>query len=105
MYIYEGVGMLKRVIHSMVHDREALRNHHNTQKIIIFCRDAAIFTSCIESMPLIGVPTPTTCTCMHLHTLACTCMHLNLTLVSYYYTANPKNYVYCVRMYVHKREA
>ena len=77
MYIYEGVGMLKRVIHSMVHDREALRNHHNTQKIIIFCRDAAIFTSCIESMPLIGVPTPTTCTCMHLHTLACTCMHLH----------------------------
>ena len=35
MYMYEGVGMLKTVIHSMVHHREAPRNHHNTQNIII----------------------------------------------------------------------
>ena len=33
MYIYEGVGMLKTVIHSMVHHREAPRNHHNIKTI------------------------------------------------------------------------
>ena len=36
MYIYKGVGMLKRVIYGMVHRHEAPRNHHNTQQIIIF---------------------------------------------------------------------
>ena len=38
MYIYEGVGMLKRVIHSMVHRREALRYDRAWETHDYFCR-------------------------------------------------------------------